>query len=474
MEKPLKLKLTAYLFLSAISFSYLVLAHRGGISVPLFVVIQFVCLYVILPKKKPLLVLLPLFILALNAFISANPMWRIPNLFVAVALYSVMALWLMGSLSIKEKAVLLFFKNMGRHMAEALSHFPVPVKWGIETQRAHMPTIKRVAIGVGISIPCLLFLLIMLSLADEIFARTIHQVFSWIFRIIEIDSLWRGLLGAVAGFYLFGVIYAVYVQPHRDETSQQGERIRRGDLMILNIVLTSVLLIYTLFVIIQFRYLFARPDNLPYGLDYVQYARRGFFELLFLTGVNILFILLAVWLSKAQVGKGAKLTKILCLYLCAVTVVLLVSSFYRMWLYSSDDGLTRLRFMVFGFLIFEAVGLLFTFFYIIRPKFNIVAVYAIIALSYYLLLNLVPMDRIIARDQIDRYFETGRGGISYTLTLSPDAAPEIARLLESENDHARNAAQAYFERASRFETENWRQWNLSIHQLLQLRQSLFT
>jgi uncharacterized membrane protein len=92
------------------------------------------------------------------------------------------------------------------------------------------------------------------------------------------------------------------------------------------------------------------------------YARRGFFELIFLTGVNIAFILLTVWLTKAQKSRAANLTKILCLYLCAITVILLISSFYRMWLHGYDDGLTRMRFLVFGFLIFEFIGLIFTFF----------------------------------------------------------------------------------------------------------------
>jgi len=37
-----------------------------------------------------------------------------------------------------------------------------------------------------------------------------------------------------------------------------------GDAMILNIVLVSVLMVYTLFVMIQFCYLFAPSGDLPY------------------------------------------------------------------------------------------------------------------------------------------------------------------------------------------------------------------
>jgi hypothetical protein len=242
----------------------------------------------------------------------------------------------------------------------------------------------------------------------------------------------------------------------------------RGDVVIINIVLGSVLVIYSVFVAIQFRYLFASPDNLPFGLNFVTYARRGFFELMVLAGINIFAILFTVWMTRIQDGRGAKLVKLFCFYLCAVTCVLLVSSFYRMWLYGSDDGLTRMRFMVFGFLIFKAFGLVATFVYIARPRFNIIAVYCVIALVYYMCLNIVPMDSIVARSQVDRYFATGRGGVHYILTLSPDVAPQAVRLLESDNAHTVLMVENYF-LSRNFQYDSWRQWNLSVDRFRQIR-----
>lgn len=218
-----------------------------------------------------------------------------------------------------------------------------------------------------------------------------------------------------------------------------------------------------MFVVIQFKYLFASGNNLPYGLTYTYYARRGFFELLFLSGLNIFLILITICLIKEQSGKWVKSVKILCCYLCVVTMVLLASSFYRMWLYNADDGLTRLRLLVFGFLISEAIGLVFTFFYIIKPKFNIMVIYSIIGLIYYLILNIIPIDAFIAKNQIDRYFQTGKSGIEYTLTLSADAAPQIARLLESTDDNVKESAKNYFKN-NNYQNDNmtcWQQWNLS-------------
>jgi len=451
VQPAVKRKLIVYLLVSFVSFVVLVMPSRAGVTVPIFVIVQAAMIYGIGFRQKQIIVLLPIFVLALNAFISANPMWRVVNVFVAASLYGVMALdtWSNG--------VLL---RVTTRMVMSFSRIVVPVKWAKEARVKDLPMLRRVMIGVALSIPALIFIVVMLSRADTIFYETVAYIIGEITSLIHASLVWRILVGVVAGLYLFGIMYNIFA-PKGQEVSW-GIATRKGDCVILGVVLSSVLLVYTLFVVIQFRYLFAPPYNLPYGLCFVTYARRGFFELLFLTAVNVAFILVTVWLTKTQEGRGAKTIKILCMYLCAVTVILLVSSFYRMWLYSSDDGLTRMRLLVFGFLFFELIGLIFTFVHIMKPKFNILPVYALIALSYFLLLNLVPIDRIIARDQINRYFETGHGGIQYVLTLSPDAAPEIVRLLNSPNQSTRTNANSYLFRLNRASVDDgWRQWNLA-------------
>jgi len=462
----LKRNLLVYLIVTAISFSFLVITPGAGASVLIFMIIQADGLYYLLEKKKHLIMLVPIFILALNAFISANTMWQVTNLFVGAVLYGLMALWIVRGISFKDTSVDIFICLIAT-VCKAFTRFFIPFKWGAEAKVDSMPIFRRVLLGVALSIPTLIFLTAMLSRADMIFSQAVINFIDGFFALIQMRMVARILLGIIAGLYLFGILYGVFTSKN-ESTTTIGIKQIAGDCLIINIMLTSVLLVYTLFVAIQFRYLFAPSDSLPYGLTFVTYARRGFFELLFLTFVNIASILMAVWLTKTQTGCGAKFAKASCMYLCAVTVVLLISSFYRMWLYGSDDGLTRMRLLVFGFLIFEFIGLIFTFFYIAKPKFNIVLVYCFIGLSYYLMLNLVPIDRVIAREQINRYFATGHGGIHYAMSLSPDAAPEIARLFYSDNEQTRMYAQAYFSWPTP-NNSNWRQWNFSRSRALRLR-----
>jgi len=464
IQPMLKRKLLVYFLASIVSFIVLVLPRRAGVSVPIFMIIQAAMIFGIGFRKKQIIVLLPIFVLALNSFISANPMWRVANVFVAAALFGVMAL---DSLS---SGVLL---RAATNIMMAFSRAFIPIKWAGEVKVKDSSMLRRVMIGIGLSIPALIFIVVMLSRADTIFYETVVRFIEGITALVHLSLVWRIWLGIVAGLYLFGIMYGIFAAKQREIGG--GITAPKGDCVILGVVLSSVLLVYTLFVVIQFRYLFAPSYSLPYGLCFVTYARRGFFELLFLTAVNIVFILATVWLTKTQEGRGAKLIKFLCMYLCTVTVILLISSFYRMWLYSSDDGLTRMRLLVFGFLFFELIGLMFTFFYIMKPKFNILLVYGFIALSYFLLLNLVPIDRIIAREQINRYFETGHGGIQYVLTLSPDAAPEIARLLDSTSRVTRKNANSYFISLARAsEADGWRQWNLAERRARRVRVTVTT
>jgi len=210
----------------------------------------------------------------------------------------------------------------------------------------------------------------------------------------------------------------------------------KGDIIVLNIFLTSILIVYTIFIAIQFKYLFS-GGTLPKGLNYSEYARRGFFELVFLSVLNIAIILLTGYLLRDKIYNGKNkwvvFTKLMLIYLCLVTAILLISSYYRMSLYDRAYGFTRLRVLVYIFLFFEALGLIATLAYIIKHNFNILLVYAAIGLTFYLTLNLVRIDEIIAKRNVDMYLSglAEEIDIDYLMTLSQDALPQIVRLTDS-------------------------------------------
>ncbi len=454
MEKDKKIKLSIYLIISIVSCAYLVIPEFSGIGVLIFTLLQAVMLFFIMPDKKRLVWFLPIVIFGINSFISSNTMWRMPNVIVSIAVIAIMY----HGFDIYDTSVASFI-HIGQRIAAPPKFFCVPFKWIFEAN-GNTGIIKRITVAVIISIPCVVILLAVLSSADMVFGTGIENFLEQISNSFHDNLILKGIVSIVCGFYLFGAVYAGHMKFTGKTWSFPDKKI---DTLILNIVLSSILLVYTMFIIVQFKYLFT-DGELPYDLSYTEYARKGFFELLALTAVNIILIIFSVNFTKTAKNR---FTTILCCYMCIVTVILLASSFYRMQLYNADDGLTRLRFMVFGFLIFEALGLVFTFIYILKPKFNITAVYLCIALFYYMLLNIVPIDYFVAKSQVDRYLAGTNDGIYYTLTLSYDAAPQIERLYGTEYNN--DAKQWFYDREEYQKSlpQRWQRINYSLSACLQ-------
>lgn len=462
----LKLKLLLYSVITAVSFSYLVMPEKASVSVPLFVLLQIVCLSFIVSDKKQFLLAIPILILSLNSFFSANTIWRVSNFIVCIILFVCM----FAKPDFKSDN-LGYLSDIAKRVTSPFALMEVPFKWTLELNSEKAPVLKRVAIALALSIPCIAILIVVLANADMVFSMKITHLFDSLFSNISLRSIFICICGIYMGLYLFGVVcYGCILKTQPKETKSFHFR---GDLIIINILLTAVLFVYTMFVIIQFKYLFA-GSALPDGLTYTTYARKGFFELLALTGINIASIYIVIKLIKNTISKWKTFSKFLCHYLCAVTVVLLASSFYRMWLYTNDDGLTRLRFFVMVFLAFEAIGLIITFVYIAKPKFNITLIYICIALTYYTVLNVIPTDYIISKNQINKYLSGERDGVHYIYTLSADASPALEYFYnETDNpDDKKQIIEFLTDRTSSDIPKRWQRFNLSVKNAENILESL--
>lgn len=483
MNEKIKIRLSIYGIISAVTFIYLILNDIPGIGIPLFFIIQLVTLYLIVKNKedikntKGLLLMVPIIIISLNTFISANYMWAPTNFLAVVFLYSVMFLIMSDKLYLSKLKV---FEIIGIiiNIFEPLINFIVPLRWIAERSKNNEKNmlVKRILIGVLITVPCVFFLTMMLSSADMIFYNNFKVLNKFVEEFFYNLQIFKLIFGTFAGLYLFGHLYNVYSKTDDSIAGRiNGNTISTkqisGDIVILNILLASILVIYTIFIAIQFKYLFS-SGALPYELNYAEYARRGFFELVFLSVLNIGLIMLVTYLLKDKIycekTKWALFAKGMMIYLCAVTGILLVSSYFRMSLYDSAYGFTRLRILVYMFLAFEGLGLIATLVYIVKHNFNILIVYSAVCLAFYMTLNVVKIDEIIAKRNIDMYLsgESETVDINYLMTLSQDAVPEIIRLLDKDVEIiTRNNARRHLDILNKSYItmeSNWKSYNLSI------------
>ena len=476
IDKSIKLKLIIFGAISGICFAYMLLVPFIGLGMPIFAIVQFsLILYLIrgrseVENRKALLMFVPIFILTLSYFLRSTYRFQFSNFLVIFVLYSTMVLLMMNDLGLKSNGIL-FVKNIISTIFKPLLHFHLPFKW-ITEDKINSPNkiiIKKVIIGLLISVPCLLIITTLLINADLVFENKMDLIFNSFYKIISLETIFKIIIGTLAGLYLFGLFYIIFKKNVKKSSNEILLPKPQGDLIITSVVLISILIIYTLFAIIQFKYLFAGAA-LPNDLTYAEYARKGFFELLFLSFINIGLILVISYLLKDKLYSinnnssiPARIIKALMLYLCAITILLLVSSFYRMSLYNNEYGYTELRLLVITFLIFEAIGLLVTFFYIIKPKFNIIAFYSIVCLVFYLTVNMLNIDYMIAKKNIDMYYEGKELDIQYLNGLSSDAASQMKRLLNDKDAYIQLKTINYFDRIDYQAnyTNDWRCFNLS-------------
>lgn len=301
----------------------------------------------------------------------------------------------------------------------------------------HATLVGAVLRGLMITLPILLVFGILLASADAIFGDMLSNSLSWLLP----DNLNSLIAQAVLISFLtwltmvlFKVLlFGQFVNPpmideKRKPTLFSLSMIETG------MVLGSVDALFFAFVVVQAKYLFGGESNITVqGYTYSEYARRGFFELLAVSAMTMALVVVLDWLTLRH-PKQDKIFRVLTFGLIGLTVVMLVAAFMRLDLYEDAYGFTRLRVMTKVFMVWLA--LLFAILVadiVIRHKRIFWVGCMVTGMGFVLSLNVMNLDGFIASHNIDYYEATGKLDIPYLLTLSNDAIPTIAVLLEDES-----------------------------------------
>lgn len=188
-------------------------------------------------------------------------------------------------------------------------------------------------------------------------------------------------------------------------------------------------MIYIYFCVIQVVYLFAGYGTLPAGYTYAQYARQGFFQLLFICLMNLVLVLTGIgFFRESRILKG------ILLVISGCTFIMTASSAYRMLLYISVYYLTFLRIFVLWALGVIALLLMGIIGKTLKNSFPLFRYGLCVITVCYLVLSFGQPDYWIARYNISAYLEGGEGKAEeerinpdtwYLRGLSADAAPII-------------------------------------------------
>ena len=214
---------------------------------------------------------------------------------------------------------------------------------GALTQRS-----GAVLAGLGIAVPALAVVIPLLIASDAAFEGLIELLPD--FDLYEIFStvVAGGLLG------LFFYTRAVALR-HGEVNDGQTREPKKLHVLTMSTALGAVCAVYLAYLFSQLAYFVGGFSGiLPEGFTRAEYARRGFFEMTCLAGVNLALMTFGVGKVRHE-GRTPGTTRMLCLFIGLVTEFLAASSAAKMMMYIGTYGLTRLRVLTMVIMVFLGI-----------------------------------------------------------------------------------------------------------------------
>lgn len=256
------------------------------------------------------------------------------------------------------------------------------------TSRSPEATLRKVGIALLISLPILCLLIPLLMQADEVFAYGVTHMFE---HIDLTRFLFHAAVVVIPAPFLFSLLASVETRTTEPELEglRSAERRRPFDPTIAAVVLGLVLALYAVFCIIQFTFLFAGA-GLPAGYTYAEYARQGFFQLLFVAALNLAgYGVVMTFAPRTRTMIGLEIG------LITATGVMLASSATRLGLYIAAYGMTWLRWLSLTFIALLAVILLLALVRLFRERLPLITIGFILVLVWWVALGLSDPDWVI-------------------------------------------------------------------------------
>jgi hypothetical protein len=429
-------------------FDFLFWKHAPGINFAIYVVL---CLaggmYLLLgvektrPARDALWLLIPILFFATVTFVRAEPLTSFLAHFLTLFLLAVFVitylggrwiwfgLWdyvtgflkLGGNMLVKP----LTFATEVRTLALAGSAREERTERGDQPKRSAWPVVR----GLLIALPIVAIFASLLSSADAVFnARltdfldflNIDNLAEYIFRLSYI------LIGA---YLLAGVFLHAAMQTKEEKLISEQKPVLGQFLGFTEaaIVLGSVTLLFTIFVVIQFQYFFGGQANIHIdGYTFSEYARRGFGELIAVAFFSLLLILGFGAITKRESETQRKTFSALSVGIVALVLVMLVSAYKRLVLYETAYGFSELRTYTHIFMIWLALLLVATVVLeIIRRERMFALAALIVSIGFAVTLPIMNVDAFIVRQNVQRAVNGEELDITYFTELSADALPAL-------------------------------------------------
>lgn len=223
------------------------------------------------------------------------------------------------------------FRLVGR----IITHLGEPFRHLAALRRGGKQTTRSVLLGIVIAVPLLWIVVSLLASADAAFGALIERIFG----VWSVSKTVRTVIRAVFYTLIPALVFYSALAAQTERSDFPTKEKRRASALVAITFTGALAVVYAVFCGIQIAVLFAGDVSaLPEGMTYAEYAREGFFQLLLVSGINVVLIITA-----QRRFVSSKALRALLVFLTACTYLMEASSAMRMMLYVNAYGLTYLR-----------------------------------------------------------------------------------------------------------------------------------
>lgn len=390
-------------------------------------------------NKKALLISIPIIILSSTYFIFDNLTFYLINIVLIPILYLIMIIWAISDFQIKSimyKIILMIFQPLnyiGDVIKTVINGFNSKRKNDQIEEKTEKNDIFKAICLTGI---IALIVISLLCSADNEFAKIFSTIFKDIniFNVSELTG--RIIIIIIAFFYFAGFFMNMLDKENGLKEFEKDEKAEKKESYTIRMMITVLNLVYLVFCFTQIKVLFTEQN-----IKYSEFARKGFFQLMIVSLINIVMILKANNKNLKETEKQEKYKKTMCIVMVIFTLIIIISAFARMTLYQQNYGYTRLRILVDYTLITEIILLIPTIIYILKNKIDLIKTYFVIIITMYCLVNFINIDKIIMKNNFNRYKETGYIDLNYLMEMNNSDL--IEQLLELKDTEFKYSEKAY-------------------------------
>lgn len=426
-------------------FEYFFYGKIPGISFPLYAIMILIGLFLVVSfsekqiNREVLWLLPPVLFFSFMVFIRASYLLTFLNIVATLLLLLVIAEISFGKrmknflMNDYIKIFFLPFKFIPP-LFQTLSNLFSLFKVNTEQKKT-----SQVVKGILMTIPVLAVFLLLFSSADLIFQK-------YVLDLIDIDvgleAVFRTVLILVVTLIFIGAYtYSSREKKNEIASPQDGKNNKVGHIES-SILLSSVNVLFFVFILVQLTYLFGGENNISaQGFTYAEYARQGFFELIAVAVISLLLLLIIEkYILKKETDHALRF-KVLSSALVVQVTLIMFSAFTRLTIYEEAYGFTILRLYSHVFIILLATVFCLLLYKIhIDKRENTFAFRVFVLIALFLAgMNLLNPDAFIARHNLERFAVTGKLDTAYIGQLSSDAIPVTINILDISNEDLRKS-----------------------------------